>query len=97
MGKKVDKIYDLMSQLDRVGRNGFTGYEINKVHNISKEAILIISTLEKIDENSKLEVLKELNSVLELIKSGENDAMDIIRKATNPLISVLAFYGKEFY
>jgi len=67
MGKKVDKIYDLMTQLDNVGRNGITGYEISKIHNISKEAITVISSLKKIDENLKSEILKELNSVLESI------------------------------
>lgn len=97
MGKKVDKIYNLMTQLDNVGRNGITGYEISKIHNISIEAITVISSLKKIDENQKSEILKKLNSVIESIGKGEKNIMDLIRSATSPIISVLNFYGREFY
>ena len=97
MGKKVDKIQDLMYQLDRVGRNGITGYEIDKIYVIVNESIKIISSLKKLDDNLKLEVLKDLNYVLVLISKRENDVMDLIRQSTSPIISVLNFYGIEFY
>jgi hypothetical protein len=97
MGKKVDKIQDLMYQLDRVGRNGITGYEIDKIYVIVNESIKIISSLKKLDDNLKLEVLKDLNYVLALISKRENDVMDLIRQSTSPIISVLNFYGIEFY
>lgn len=97
MGKKTKRVYELMSQLNQVGRNGITGYETSKIYKITNEAIEIISSLKKIDENLRSEIINQLNDVISDINTKETDLMGLIRKANSPLISTLNFYGIEFY
>ena len=98
MKKNIQNLYDLMEKLDRVGRNGHTGYESNSILNFAEKAKKIISEFNDLDNDLKKESLFELDLIINSkITTNKNDIMDLINKTSNPIISVLDFYGITFY